>query len=132
MGEIDDEKEANMNLKEVGLEEILEAQSRQLAEKEEQDSLSTCPSHVVTNSVTLYLGKKSQKGAAWISLVRLLVKLTNFLVLIAKILQKIKVFSLANFQTFFKKTCTNNPTSEIQFAPFSTILTLCTKKTKVR
>merc|ERR1712051_1164367 len=38
-GEIDDEKEANMNLKEVGLEEILEAQSRQLAEKEEQDSL---------------------------------------------------------------------------------------------
>merc|ERR1712051_82427 len=38
-GENDDEKEANMNLKEVGLEEILEAQSRQLAEKEEQDSL---------------------------------------------------------------------------------------------
>merc|ERR1712051_860965 len=34
LGEIDDEKEANMNL-----EEILEAQSRQLAEKEEQDSL---------------------------------------------------------------------------------------------
>ena len=49
MGEIDDEKEANMNLKEVGLEEILEAQSRQLAEKEEQDSLSTCPSHILTN-----------------------------------------------------------------------------------
>merc|ERR1711971_140578 len=39
LGEIDDEKEANMNLKEVGLEEILEAQSRQLAEKEEQDNL---------------------------------------------------------------------------------------------
>ena len=38
-----------MNLKEVGLEEILEAQSRQLAEKEEQDSLSTCPSHILTN-----------------------------------------------------------------------------------
>ena len=51
MGEIDDEKEANMNLKEVGLEEILEAQSRQLAEKEEQDSLSTYSSHVFTNSV---------------------------------------------------------------------------------
>ena len=49
MGEIDDEKEANMNLKEVGLEEILEAQSRQLAEKEEQDSLSTCPSHILTH-----------------------------------------------------------------------------------
>ena len=49
LGEIDDEKEANMNLKEVGLEEILEAQSRQLAEKEEQDSLSTCPSHILTN-----------------------------------------------------------------------------------
>ena len=39
LGEIDDEKEANMNLKEVGLEEILEAQSRQQAEKEEQDRL---------------------------------------------------------------------------------------------
>ena len=49
LGEIDDEKEANMNLKEVGLEEILEAQSRQLAEKEEQDSLSTCPSHILTH-----------------------------------------------------------------------------------
>ena len=41
LGEIDDEKEANMNLKEVGLEEILEAQSRQQAEKEEQDRLRT-------------------------------------------------------------------------------------------
>ena len=30
-----------MNLKEVGLEEILEAQSRQQAEKEEQDRLRT-------------------------------------------------------------------------------------------
>ena len=29
-----------------------------------------------------------------------------------------KIFRLANFQTFFKKTCTNNPTSEIQIAPF--------------
>ena len=29
-----------------------------------------------------------------------------------------KIFGLANFQTFFKKTCTNNPTSEIQIAPF--------------
>ena len=51
MGEIDDEKEANMNLKEVGLEEILEAQSRQLAEKEEQDSLSTNSPHVFTSFV---------------------------------------------------------------------------------
>ena len=57
MGEIDDEKEANMNLKEVGLEEILEAQSRQLAEKEEQDSLSTYSSHVFTNSVTTNIKK---------------------------------------------------------------------------
>eukprot|EP00093_Oithona_nana_P008433 08433.XXX_455977_456605_1 [CDS] Oithona nana genome sequencing. len=39
LGEIDDDKEANMPLKEVGLEEILEAQSRQQAEKEEQDRL---------------------------------------------------------------------------------------------
>merc|ERR1712008_584070 len=39
LGEIDDEKEANMNLKEVGLEEILEAQLRQQAEKEEQHRL---------------------------------------------------------------------------------------------
>lgn len=39
LGEIDEEKEANMKLKEVGLEEILEAQSRQQAEKEEQDRL---------------------------------------------------------------------------------------------
>ena len=61
MGEIDDEKEANMNLKEVGLEEILEAQSRQLAEKEEQDSLSTCSSHFFTNSVTTNLGKNFHK-----------------------------------------------------------------------
>merc|ERR1712024_10880 len=41
LGEIDNEKEANMNLKEEGLEEILEAQSRQQAEKEEQDRLRT-------------------------------------------------------------------------------------------
>ena len=27
-----------------------------------------------------------------------------------------KIVGLANFQTFFKKTCTNNPTSEIQIA----------------
>ena len=29
-----------------------------------------------------------------------------------------KIFGLTNFQTIFKKTCTNNPTSEIQTAPF--------------
>ena len=39
LGEIDEEKENNMPLKEVGLEEILEAQSRQQVEKEEQDRL---------------------------------------------------------------------------------------------
>ena len=39
LGEIDEEKEASMALREVGLEEILEAQSRQQAEKEEQDRL---------------------------------------------------------------------------------------------
>ena len=37
---------------------------------------------------------------------------------LAKNLLKMKIFGLANFQTFFKKTCTNNPTSEIQIAPF--------------
>lgn len=41
LGEIDEEKEANMKLREVSLEEILEAQSRQQAEKEEQDKLRT-------------------------------------------------------------------------------------------
>ena len=39
MGEIDEEKEANTTLKEVSLEEILEAQAKQHAEKEEQDRL---------------------------------------------------------------------------------------------
>jgi len=39
LGEIDEQKETNMNLREVSLEEILEAQSRQQAEKEEQDRL---------------------------------------------------------------------------------------------
>lgn len=39
LGEIDEEKEANTTLKEVSLEEILEAQSKQQAEKEEQDRL---------------------------------------------------------------------------------------------
>jgi hypothetical protein len=39
LGEIDEEKEANTSLKEVSLEEILEAQSKQQAEKEEQVSV---------------------------------------------------------------------------------------------
>lgn len=39
LGEIDEEKESNTSLKEVSLEEILEAQSKQQAEKEEQDKL---------------------------------------------------------------------------------------------
>ena len=43
--------------------------------------------------------------------------LLNFFWL-AKNLKKMKIFGLANFRTFFKKTCTNNPTSEIQIAPF--------------
>lgn len=41
LGEIDEEKEANMSLREVSLEKILEAQSQQQAEKEEQDRLRT-------------------------------------------------------------------------------------------
>jgi U6 snRNA-associated Sm-like protein LSm1 len=39
LGEIDEEKESQTNLKEVSLEEILEAQSKQQAAKEEQDRL---------------------------------------------------------------------------------------------
>lgn len=39
MGEIDESKEANSKLKEVSLEEILEAQSKQQTAKEEQDRL---------------------------------------------------------------------------------------------
>jgi U6 snRNA-associated Sm-like protein LSm1 len=39
LGEIDEDKEANSNLKEVSLEDILEAQSKQQAAKEEQDRL---------------------------------------------------------------------------------------------
>ena len=37
LGEIDEEKESSVPLKEVSLEEILEAQSAQQAEKEEQE-----------------------------------------------------------------------------------------------
>ena len=43
---------------------------------------------------------------------------------LAKNLLKMKIFGLANFQTFFKKTCTNNPTSEIQIAPNETPSTI--------
>ena len=39
LGEIDEEKESKSSLKEVSLEEILEAQSKQQAEKEERDRL---------------------------------------------------------------------------------------------
>lgn len=39
LGEIDDDKESDTNLRQVSLEEILEAQSKQQAEKEEQDKL---------------------------------------------------------------------------------------------
>lgn len=39
LGEIDEEKETNTTLREVSLEEILEAQSKQQSEKEEQDRL---------------------------------------------------------------------------------------------
>ena len=39
LGEIDEEQESQTNLKEVSLEEILEAQSKQQAAKEEQDRL---------------------------------------------------------------------------------------------
>ena len=39
LGEIDEEKESKSSLKEVSLEEILEAQSKHQAEKEERDRL---------------------------------------------------------------------------------------------
>ena len=39
LGEIDEDKESKSSLKEVSLEEILEAQSKHQAEKEERDRL---------------------------------------------------------------------------------------------